>query len=58
MWTIKGTTNAYYKYVPHQCYRTHGLYYYKSITGDQTVHNYRPDLVTIDRNIQETYLVT
>jgi hypothetical protein len=58
MWTNKGTNNAYYKYEPHQFYRTHWLYYYKSITGDQTVHNYRQDLVMIDKNILETYLVT
>ena len=49
--------SAYYKYEPYQCYRTHELYIYRSMTGDRTVHNYRPDTVMIDKSIQEAILI-
>jgi hypothetical protein len=59
MWTVKGTTNVilYMRAAVHVRELHHKLYHDRSIIPDWSIHNNRPDIVILDKTIQEAYLI-
>ena len=53
----QGKPTPYYKCEPYCARELSKMYSDRSITTDQTVHNNRPDVVTLDKTIKEAYLI-
>jgi len=52
-----GKPTPYYKCEPYCARVLSKMYSHRSIKSDQTVHNNRSDVVTLDKTIKEAYLI-